>query len=183
MVIIVLMAVLAVRLFMVTILQHDRWSMEAVDQNTKTIFESAPRGNVYDRNGNVLAENKQVFAVTFNVSSMTTEEINDSALKLVNVLIKNKEKYTDNFPIKKDKNGNFYYTYDKKIEKWLKRQGFSTKLTAAQAFARLRIKYDIDENLDRYEALEVLQEKYNLNPPISVKKMVYTYRSGCRNCS
>ena len=106
-VIILLMAVLAVRLFMVTILQHDRWSMEAVDQNTKTIFESAPRGNVYDRNGNVLAENKQVFAVTFNVSSMTTEEINDSALKLVNVLIKNKEKYTDSFPIKKDKNGNF----------------------------------------------------------------------------
>ena len=76
MVIIVLMAILAVRLFMVTILQHDRWSMEAVDQNTKTIFESAPRGNIYDRNGNVLAENKQVFAVTFNVSSMTTEEIN-----------------------------------------------------------------------------------------------------------
>lgn len=176
MVIIVLMAVLAVRLFMVTILQHDRWSMEAVDQNTKTIFESAPRGNIYDRNGNVLAENKQVFAVTFNVSSMTTEEINDSALKLVNVLIKNNEKYTDNFPIKRDHDGNFYYTYDKKIETWLKRQGFSTKLTAAQAFARLRIKYDIDESLDRYEALEVLQDKYNLNPPISVKKMVYTYQ-------
>ena len=60
-VIILLMAVLAVRLFMVTILQHDRWSMEASDQNTKTIFTSAPRGNIYDRNGNVLAENKQVF--------------------------------------------------------------------------------------------------------------------------
>ena len=174
-VIILLMAVLAVRLFMVTILQHDRWSMEASDQNTKTIFTSAPRGNIYDRNGNVLAENKQVFAVTFNVSSMTTEEINDSALKLVNVLIQNQEKYTDNFPIKK-KNGEFYYTYDEKIEKWLKRQGFSEHLTAAQAFARLRIKYDIDESLDRYEAMEVLQEKYNLDPPISVKKMEYTYQ-------
>ncbi|MBR3756282.1 MAG: hypothetical protein IKK48_04150 [Firmicutes bacterium] len=160
---------------MVTILQHDRWSMEASDQNTKTIFTSAPRGNIYDRNGNVLAENKQVFAVTFNVSSMTTEEINDSALKLVNVLIQNQEKYTDNFPIKK-KNGEFYYTYDEKIEKWLKRQGFSEHLTAAQAFARLRIKYDIDESLDRYEAMEVLQEKYNLDPPISVKKMEYTYQ-------
>lgn len=174
-VIILLMAVLAVRLFMVTILQHDRWSMEASDQNTKTIFTSAPRGNIYDRNGNVLAENKQVFAVTFNVSSMTTEEINDSALKLVNVLIENNEKYTDNFPIKK-KDGKFYYTYDDKIEKWLSRQGFSKNLTAAQAFARLRIKYDIDDSLDRYEAMTVLQEKYNLDPPISVKKMEYTYQ-------
>lgn len=174
-VIILLMAVLAVRLFTVTILQHDRWSMEASDQNTKTIFTSAPRGNIYDRNGNILAENKQVFAVTFNVSSMTTEEINDSALKLVDVLIENDEKYTDNFPIKKS-NGEFYYTYDEKIEKWLKRQGFSENLTAAQAFARLRSKYDIDDSLDRYEAMEVLQEKYNLDPPISVKKMEYTYQ-------
>lgn len=174
-VIILLMAVLALRLFMVTILQHDRWSMEASDQNTKTIFTSAPRGNIYDRNGNVLAENKQVFAVTFNVSSMTTEEINDSALKLIDVLIENDEEYTDNFPIKED-DGEFYYTYDEKIEKWLRRQGFSENLTAAQAFARLRIKYDIDDSLDRYEALEVLQEKYNLDPPISVKKMEYTYQ-------
>ena len=174
-VIILLMAVLAVRLFMVTILQHDRWAMEASDQNTKTIFASAPRGNIYDRNGNVLAENKQVFAVTFNVSSMETEEINDSALKLINTLIDNDEKYTDNFPIKK-KNGEFYYTYDEKIKKWLKRQGFSENLTAAQAFARLRIKYDIDDSLDRYEAMDILQEKYNLDPPISVKKMVYTYQ-------
>ena len=174
-VIIFLMAVLAVRLFTVTILQHERWSMEASDQNTKTIFTSAPRGNIYDRNGNVLAENKQVFAVTFNVSSMTTEEINDSALKLIDVLIANDEEYTDNFPIKED-DGAFYYTYDEKIKKWLRRQGFSEKLTAAQAFARLRIKYDIDDSLDRYEAMDILQEKYNLDPPISVKKMEYTYQ-------
>ena len=65
-VIIILMAILAVRLFTVTILQHDRWAMEASDQNTKTIFTSAPRGNIYDRNGNILAENKQVFTVNFN---------------------------------------------------------------------------------------------------------------------
>ena len=174
-VIILLMAVLAVRLFTVTILQHERWSMEASDQNTKTIFTSAPRGNIYDRNGNVLAENKQAFAVTFNVSAMTTEEINDSALKLIDVLNANDEEYTDNFPIKED-DGAFYYTYDEKIKKWLRRQGFSENLTAAQAFARLRIKYDIDDSLDRYEAMDILQEKYNLDPPISVKKMEYTYQ-------
>ena len=175
-VIAVLMAVLAVRLFTVTILQHDRWTMEASEQNTKTIFASAPRGNIYDRNGNVLAENKQVFTVNFNVSSLTTAEINDSALTLINTLIENDEKYTDNFPIKITSDGDFYYTYDQKIKKWLKRQGFSTDLTAAQAFARLRIKYNVDDSLDRYEAMELLQEKYNLDPPISVKKMVYTYQ-------
>ncbi len=174
-VIILLMVILAVRLFIVTIVQHERWNEEATDQNTKSLFVSAPRGNIYDRNGNVLAENKQVFTVTFNVSSLDTEQINASALTLINTLIKNNEKYTDNFPIKIDKKGSFYYTYDEKIKKWLRQQGFSENLTAAQAFARLRSKYHIDDNLDRYEAMDVLQEKYNLDPPISVKKMEYTY--------
>ena len=41
-----------------------------------------------------------MFAVRFNVSALTTEEINNSALELINTLIENGDKYTDNFPIK-----------------------------------------------------------------------------------
>ena len=108
-VILILTIVLGVRLFVVTILQHDRWSAEASDQNTKVITTSAPRGSIYDRNGKLLAGNKQVFTVNFNASSLTTEEINASSLDLINTLIKNGDKYTDNFPIKISKSGKFYY--------------------------------------------------------------------------
>ena len=174
-VVIVLMLILAIRLFVVTVVQNDQWLAEASDQNTKTLSTSAPRGNIYDRNGKALAVSKQVFTANFNASSLTTEEINDSALELINTLIKNGDEYTDNFPIKISSSGNFYYTYKQQIKKWLSKQGFSSDLTAEEAFTRLRNKYDIDENLDRYEAMSVLQEKYNLDPPISVKKMIYTY--------
>ena len=84
---ILLMVILGIRLFIVTILQHDEWTAEASDQNTKTITTSAPRGNIYDRNGQALAVNKQVFTVNFNASALDTEEINDSALTLINTLI------------------------------------------------------------------------------------------------
>ena len=43
-IIFVLMAILAIRLFVVTVLQHDDWTAKASDQNTKTIQTSAPRG-------------------------------------------------------------------------------------------------------------------------------------------
>lgn len=43
-VILILVLILGVRLFVVTILQHDRWSAEASDQNTKVITTAAPRG-------------------------------------------------------------------------------------------------------------------------------------------
>ena len=178
-IIFVLMAVLAIRLFVVTVLQHDRWTAEASDQNTKTIQTSAPRGNIYDRNGNALALNKQVFTVNFNASALTTEEINASSLKLINILIKNGDKYTDNFPIKITDSGNCYYTYKQEIKKWLKKQGFEENLTAKEAFSQLCIKYNVDYSdanpEQRFDAMETLQTKYNLDPPISVRSMSYTY--------
>lgn len=173
---ILLMVILGVRLFVVTILQHDEWTTEASDQNTKTITTSAPRGNIYDRNGQALAVNKQVFTVNFNASALDTEEINDSALTLINTLIKNKDKYTDNFPIKIDKNGNFYYTYKQQINKWLSKQGFDVDLSAREAFERLCSRYDLDSSDSaREESMRVLDEKYNLNVPINAKRMKYTY--------
>ncbi len=175
-VLIVLMVILSFRLFMVTILQHDEWTSKASDQNTKTISTSAPRGNIYDRNGEALAINKQVFTVNFNVSALSTEEINSSALELINTLIKNGDKYTDNFPIKIDSDGKFYYTYKQQIKKWLSKQGFDTDLTAAEAFSRLCSRYNLDDSQEaRFASMATLEEKYNLNIPINEDKMVYTY--------
>lgn len=174
--IMLLMIILGVRLFMVTILQHDRWTAEATEQNTKSILTYAPRGNIYDRNGEVLAENRQTFAVNFNASALSTEEINDSVLTLINTLIENGDKYTDNFPIKITSDGEFYYTYEEKTQKWLSRQGFSTDLTAEEAFAALCSKYGLSADKEnRVASMETLQDTYNLDPPISVRYMTYTY--------
>lgn len=178
-IIFVLMAILAIRLFVVTVLQHDDWTAKASDQNTKTIQTSAPRGNIYDRNGNALALNKQVFTVNFNASALSTEEINSSSLKLINLLIKNGDKYTDNFPIKITDSGTYYYTYKEKIKTWLRKQALpiicrrrrpsansvsNTKLTTVRPIPNSVILL-----------WETLQTKYNLDPPISVKSMTYTY--------
>jgi len=47
--------------------------------------------------------------------------------------------------------------------------------TAEDAFNALRIKYEVDESLDRYEAMNFLQESCNVYPPIAVKAMRFTY--------
>ena len=74
----VLMLVLCIRLFVLTVLQQDEWKAAADTQSTKEITTSAPRGEILDRYGRVLATNKQIFTVTFNVSGLKTEEINES---------------------------------------------------------------------------------------------------------
>ena len=86
---------------------------------------------------------------------------------------KNGDKFVDNFPIK-IKDGKYYYTYDRKIRNWLRKEGFKTDLTAEEAFNALRTKLGIDPNLDRYAAQQEMQQTYNQFPPISVSDMKYT---------
>lgn len=56
------------------------------------------------------------------------------------------------------------------------KQGFPTDLTAKEAFGRLCSQYGLDDSDSaRYDSMETLQDKYGLDPPISVRSMTYTY--------
>ena len=173
----ILMLALGIRLFVLTVVQEDKWAEAAVNQNTKEVVTSAPRGEILDRYGRVLATNKQIFTVTFNVSGLETSDINQSAYALVKLLEKNGDEYVDNFPIVIKKNGEFRYTYDEDKVKWLKSIGLSAEATCEEAFNKLRKDYEIDPELERKEAMEVLQETYGVWPPISVRSMTFTYDS------
>ncbi len=175
--VIILMLLLCIRLFVLTVIQQEKWEASAESQNTKEVVTAAPRGEILDRYGRLLAGNKQIFTVTFNVSGMDTRQINDSCYSLVKLLEKNGDEYVDNFPIKITKSGKFYYTYDSDKKKWLKSLGLDEDATAEEALALLRKKYDISEKLDRFEAARELQDKYSIWPPIITKSMTFSYDS------
>ena len=173
--VVILMLILCVRLFVLTVVQEEKWAEAAKNQNTKEVLLSAPRGKIYDRYGRVLAGNKQIFTVTFNASGLSTEQINASAYRTIRLLEKNGDTYVDNFPIKITKSGKFYYTYDSSKKKWLKSLGLSKNATAEQAFEKLRAKYEIDPTLDRFDAMDELQNTHGVWPPINVRSMTFTY--------
>lgn len=173
-IVIVLVLILCIRLFVLTIVQHDKWNASADSQNTKEITTTAPRGKILDRYGREIAGNRQIFTVTFNVSGLSTEEINSTAYNLVKILEANGDEYVDNFPIVIE-NGEYRYSYDDKKAKWLSDKGFSTSMSAEQAFNALRNQYEIDPQIDRYDAVSELQTTYGIYPPINIRSMTYTY--------
>lgn len=179
--ILLLLLVLAARLFVLTMVQHDRWVGEAATQNTKTLYTSAPRGNIYDRNGNLLAGNRQVFNLVFNASNLSTSEINQSALTIINKLIENGDEYSDDFPIVIGEDGKFSYTFDTELEKWLLENGYESGTPASFVFETLCREYSIPEETDRYEAMDELMSKHNIYLPINVRTMKYTYRINKEN--
>ncbi len=174
-VIIILVLALCVRLFMLTVLQEEKWVEAAKNQNTKEVIISAPRGEIYDRYGRVLAANKQIFTVVFNVSGLETGDINNSAYEIIKLFEKNGDEYVDNFPIIITANGSFKYTYDINKKKYLKSMGMSYDATAEDVLNKLRIEYEIDPDADRYEAMNILQEQHGIWPPINVRSMTFAF--------
>ncbi|MDD4564555.1 MAG: penicillin-binding transpeptidase domain-containing protein [Eubacteriales bacterium] len=170
--IMIMMAILGIRLFGLTVVEGAHWGEAASNISIKNISTPAPRGEILDRYGRVLASSIPSFTVQFSSGDLTNEQTNAVSRNLIRILEENGDNYYDNFPILIE-NGKFYYTYQKNIESWLDSQAMPTDYTAEQAFSEIRRRQNIDEGLDRYDAQVELQSVYNIFPPISVKKMKY----------
>lgn len=172
-IILVLMSTLAIRLFSLTVVEGVKWEEAAQAISIKSIYTSAPRGEILDRYGRLLAGNRPSFTVQFSENNLSDEELNGQALSLVKLLVQNQDTINDNFPILLNVDGTFAYTYQKTIEEWLVSQEMPSNFSAEQAFNEIRYRNGIEEGLDRYEAQTALQNLYSIYPPISVKKMKF----------
>ncbi len=168
----IMMAVLGIRLFGLTVVEGSQWDEEASAISIKSINTSAPRGEILDRYGRILAGNVPSFTVQFSAGELSNEEINRVSQNMIHILEANGDEYYDNFPILIE-NGNFEYTYQNDIEDWLAAQAMPTNYSAEQAFDEMRRRQNIDEGLDKYDAQAELQTVYNIFPPISVKNLKF----------
>jgi len=160
------------RLFLLTVIQGSSWDSASEGISTRDIPIMAPRGEIYDRYGNLIAGNKQIFTVKMSTGTMEDEELNDAVGQLIGVLNQTGDKLEDNFPITIRK-GNYSFTYDSEIRTWLAQKHMPTDYTAEEAFNALRLSLGIDPTLSRYEAQLIMQNNYNEYPPISVTAMKY----------
>ena len=62
--------ILVGRLFMLTVAESDKWKSFAEDMSVRAVYETAPRGDILDRNGNVIATSRAVYSVNINRSDM-----------------------------------------------------------------------------------------------------------------
>lgn len=141
----------------------------------KNIVIPAPRGEIRDKNGILLAGSKPVFTVSISKNdNITKEEFNDVALILSKILVKNNENIEDSFPIKLE-NGNFTYSFDEQVAKWKTENGIALDANAKTAFYQVAQNF-IDTNpsygLTKDSDPIVLQKTLNdcgIYPPISIK--------------
>ena len=100
------------------IVEGQNYREQAENRIFKNIPLSAPRGEIRDRYGRLLAGNRPSFTVQIMRNEIDSKKINEVALKLINILEKNGDKYTDEFPIILTETGECVFTYDIDLVNW-----------------------------------------------------------------
>lgn len=105
-------SVLVVKLFDMQIVHGEEYLNEYVSKTLKTVYTPGTRGNIYDRNGKVLAHNQLAYAVTVqDVGAYSTnQEKNSMFLELIRILDKHDETVEGELSIAIDQNGDVVYT-------------------------------------------------------------------------
>lgn len=152
--------ILIVQLFNLQIVHGSQYREESNTRLTRESVLEADRGDILDRSGNVLVSSSQKFNLELYKTKVDKNTLNDTILKIIQVLEKNNAGYTDYFPIKVNP---FEYTIsDDELAKWKKNNNIAENANAEQAFYTFKDKYKIqNENVE--EARKIMAIRYAID--------------------
>lgn len=112
----VLAGILVYRCFDLQIVHGEEYLEDFVLQIEKTRDIASTRGNIYDRNGNVLAYNELAYSVkiedVFESGRKKNANLNETVLTLIRMIERNGDQVITDFKIVLDEDGEFAYTVE-----------------------------------------------------------------------
>lgn len=99
------------KLLYLQVYKYDDYKEKADTSSMRFISEKAPRGNIYDSSGNVLATNTQTYVLTYMQTDEATKAFYRTMEQVFKILSENGEKIQDDFLLKVDSSGKFYFDF------------------------------------------------------------------------
>ena len=151
--------ILLTQLFNLQIVHGEEYLEKSSSRLTRETTIVAARGDILDRNGNVLAGTINQYSVEIYKSKIDTETLNNTLLKVATVLEQNGDKYKDNFPI--NINPIEFKISDEKLKTWLKNNDLEENLSAKEVIQKFKEKYEINkESLE--ETRKIIAMRYGI---------------------
>ena len=147
-----LSSVLVRQLFSLQIIQGEDYISKFQTRTTKTRVIKSTRGNIYDRNGTVVASNVLAYSVTFEDSGTynnTREKnltLNGIAYQVLQILSKNGDSLSDNFHITVNDHGDYAFDVD---------EGFTLNRFRADIYGEAQID-DLSEEQKNATAAQIM---------------------------
>ena len=136
--------ILIIQLFNLQIIHGGEYREESNTRLTRESVLEAARGEILDRSGNVLVTSSQKFNLELYKSKIDTKTLNNTILKITNILEKYNVNYIDSFPIKI--NPFEFSISEENLEKWKKNNNIDENASAEDAFYKFKEKYKIDSD-------------------------------------
>ena len=167
--------VFVVTLFDAQIVNGDDYLAQSIRTNAKSETVKASRGVITDRNGKVLVSNRAVYTLNFDSSLVSSDELNDALLRVIDLMNAQGVEIKDTLPLARTSP----YAYDtangsaKTLVKylvslkWINEKnggddGLPTTLTGSALYLKLRSEYGIDETLPNSTVRTLIGLRYSL---------------------
>ena len=102
-------AVYELRLFQWQVLRGDEFEQISLSNRTDTIEIEAARGEILDRDGNVLAGNRSSYNIVYDALDMDYSARNATILQVLDLLMERGEAWRDRLPIVLAEDGTYQY--------------------------------------------------------------------------
>lgn len=168
--------VLVVRLFDFQIVHGEEYRQLSNNRLTREIKVNPTRGNILDRTGNVIVGNTMGFELQLYKSKIETQELNETILKVINILEKNGDTYTDTFPINQDLTD--YTITGDSLTNWKKNNKIEEKLNIEEILNFFKDKYEINsDNINDIRKIIIVRyriqtEGYSSTNPLIISKSI-----------
>lgn len=153
--------ILLVQLFNLQIIHGEEYRETSNIKLTRESILEADRGDMKDSSGTVLATVDAQYSVILYKTKVSNETLNNTILKLLNILSTNGDHYVDNFLI--DVNPyRFKFEEEESQRKWKKANNIDEDATAEEAFNYFKDKYEITTN-NVEDARKILAIRYEIS--------------------
>ena len=168
-----LTVVFGVTLYNLQIVKGNEYYEASRNDVVSDVRVNAARGNLYDRYGRILVENRTCNNLLIDTDKLfgggSAEEIaqaNAHILDLVNTITSYGDSYTDTLPISKSPPFTFTRMSDiqqETLNAWLREKGLDANATAVEILAYMRSRYQIDSSYTAEESRAIAGIRYELN--------------------
>lgn len=172
--------VLLIQLFNLQIVHGEEYFEKSSSRLTRENTILAARGDILDRNGNILAGTFNQYSVEIYKSKIDTKTLNNTLLKVANVLESNGDKYKDEFPVKI--NPIEFTISDETLKTWLKNNDLDENSTPKDVLQKYKEKYEIS-NSNIEEVRKIIAIRYGIETEGYSSMSSYTIAKNISNKS
>lgn len=168
----------ALRLFQWQIVDGQEYYDIANTTSSSYIKLTATRGEILDRNGNALAQNKTCYNIVFDDTLIDHDHLNDTILELIGILEETDTEWIDMLPIQLNSDGSYSFkeNNDSEIE-FLKSSSMlhvNQYATAQECMTQLIEMFDCQDYAPE-DAIKILSVRYNMRKNLFDADSPYTF--------